>query len=182
MKEYKIDKTNKLIVKIGEIEESKGDALLCWIAINLKTGPISFYKIHRKAGPQVLSSFILLDEYSKESAAFTSIAGMMNYYTIIHSILPINQNMYNDSFYNIIKTIIKYKETNICRDLTFSFPFPEIKKSMIFDHLFTYSLLLENFTFTLIVEDEKEYNSTISLLDKRLKRNWLSKLFSLSVK
>lgn len=176
MKEYKIDQSNKLIVKIGNIEEASGDALICWIAINLKAGPESFYKIHRKAGPQVLSSFILLEPLAKFSSAFTSIPGMMNFYTIIHSILPSNPSMFNDSFFNIIQTVKKYKESNICRDITFTFP--SVNKKIIIEHLFTYTLLLENFTFNIIVDNDKEFKETIDILDNRLKGNFFKDLLA----
>lgn len=183
MKEYKINESNKIIVKVGQIEEEIGDALLSWSAINLRTGPDSFHRIHRKAGSQVLGSIILLESSIKEGSAFTSIPGLTNFFTIIHSILPIHPALYNDSFFNIIKTIKVYQETNICRDLYLTFPFKP--QGMILDHLLTYSNQLNNFTFYIIVEEQKDFVLTCAILDDKIKSKlskFLKKIFLLFLK
>lgn len=167
MKEYKIDKSNKLIIKQGRIEEEKGDALLCWSAINLKSGPESFFRIHRKAGAQVLGSIILLEPHLREGSAFTSIPGLTEFFVMIHAVLPIHPALYNDAFFNIVRTIKQYQESDVCRDLYLNFPFPD--KKFLLNHLLTYTNLLNDFTFYVIVDDEKEYKEMIHICDKKFK-------------
>lgn len=174
MKEYKINDSNKLIVRKNKIEDEKGDALLCWAAIDLRNGPNSFYRIHKKAGSQVMGSIILFEPHLKQSCAFTSIPGLLDFYTIIHSILPIHPGLYNDSFFNIIRTIKRYQEFDICRDIYMSFPVEN--KTLILDHLLTYTELLSNFSFFIIVENDKDYDETISILNKKIKTSWIDRL------
>lgn len=170
MKTYFIDGSNKLIIKRGNIEEEKGDALICWIAYNLKMGPDSFYKIHKKAGAQVLSSISLLESYVKESAAFTTMPGLLEFYTIIHSVLPFKPAMFNESFFYIVKTLVAFKEKNVCRDAYFTFP--AFDKASSIKHLLTYSFMLEDFSFVFMVETESEYKTTIKTMDKLLQKKW----------
>lgn len=170
MKEYLLSQENKIIFKVGNIAEEKGDALLSWSAINLKAGPDSFYAIHRKAGMQVSYSLMQMEPYVKEGTAFTSIAGMIDFFTIIHSILPIqNEKLYNDSFFNIINTIIGYKKKgNICRNLYLTFP--SVNKKNILDNLFLYIDFLKQFSFVFVCSSEQEYNEAIKIFEKHFKK------------
>jgi hypothetical protein len=170
MKEYKIDKSNKIIIKQGNIEEEKGDAIVCWVAYNLKAGPESFYKIHKKAGAQVLSSITLLEPVVKECSAFTTMPGLLEFYVIVHSVLPFKPAMFNESFFYIIKTLATFKERNICRDAYFTFPGTD--KKMFIENLLIYSYMLENFSFIWMIETKEEYNTTIKTMDKLLKKKW----------
>lgn len=176
MKTYSLQNNNKLILKIGKIEEEKGDALLCWIAINLHNGPDSFHAIHRKAGVQVKYSFLYLEPHVREGSCFTSIPGLTEFFVILHSVLPFTPALYNDSFFNIINTIIAYKEKNVCRDLYLTFP--TVDKKNILKNLLLYISKLENFSVYFICDNQEDYDKSVNIFDKEFTISWWRKLFT----
>lgn len=166
---------NKIILKQGVIEEQKGDVLLSWTGITLNTGSESFYKIHQKAGLQLGTSISLLSDYVKYGDSFVTIAGMLDFYKVVHCILPPNLLMFNTCFFNIIKTLITYKENNICRNLYLEFPIPH--KKVIIENLFLYENQLKDFTFVFVAESFNDIEEAETVILEALqKKSFLKKI------
>lgn len=171
---------NKIVLSIGEVEEQKGDAILNWTSLDLDAGPDSFYKIHRKAGPQVASAANVLRGHLQSSTAVSTIAGFLDFYIVIHSILPLpdEDKNFTLTWYNIINTIEEYQRRgNICRNLYCTLPF--INKNLL-NSLLDYESQLENFTFYFMFQKEEDLIRVSEILKpsfrKKVKTFW-SKIF-----
>jgi hypothetical protein len=178
-KEFTLKSKNKIIVMIGEIEVQTGDALLNWTSINLNSGPDSFYRIHRQAGSQLASATHLIRPYMevKTGDVFSTIAGLLDFYIVLHGILPFpdESEMYEMLMFNTINVLETYKKKNVCRNLYFTFPDNNRKK--VLQGLLNYESKLEEFTFIIMV-NEKEYEDTVKLVHSFVNESLFKRLTS----
>lgn len=181
-KTYKLKSGNKIVLRVGEIEEEKGDAILNWTSLSMDTGPDEFYKINRKGGPQVMSAMRTIQPYVNYGDVVSTIAGLLDYNLLLHAIYPppTSPTIYELIVFNAINTIKEYQSKgNICRDLTLTLLNNE---AQLLNGIFDYENKLENFSFIFIIPTTKEFVIKEKVFDKRFREGLLSKISNLFYK
>lgn len=112
----------KYKVIVGDLVEESCDVLIVWSFHDMKSGPEPFADVVRKADSQAYYSFYALKEHLKPSDAVTTIGGGTKASRILFSIFPVNEEKFQDSFYNIRQTLDTYSKKNLCRFVSLSMP------------------------------------------------------------
>jgi hypothetical protein len=173
---FEIGNNNTLTVQVGEIENQKGDVLVCWSAKTLKAGPPSFYHIHKKAGSQLSFAAMSYEPFAKEGDAFSTIAGFLDFNLVIHAVVPSEQHLFNIAFFNIINTAVAYKKDgNMVRSFYFNSPVNDYE--LIIDNFLTYHSQLSKVHFVLMVDNEVEYKKVTDKLTFKFKPNIFKRLW-----
>jgi len=94
----------------------------------------------------------------------STIAGLLKFSIMIHSLLPVVRD-YNFTWFNIIKTIREYKKENLCKTVYITVPEWE-KRADFINYFFNYENLLSDVKFIFVVENELEKNDLLSTIQK----------------
>ncbi len=114
--------STKVVLKKGKIEEEAADAIVNWVNVDMRSGPKSFYNIHRAAGMQLFEYMIPFDETAVECDCFSTNAGQLSCNIVLHTIIPIHKMNYLFCFQNMADTIKAYKKKNILRSVAIFIP------------------------------------------------------------
>lgn len=109
-------------LKEGRIEDEDVDVLINWVNPDLKSGPRSFYNIHKKAGPVLFNYTLGFEEIAHETDAFSTSSALLDCKVVVHAVIPQVKNGYLKAFFNIAETIKKYKEENLTRSVSLYIP------------------------------------------------------------
>lgn len=173
---------NKIKIAVGFVEMQTGDVVLNWATNSFTTGPDSFYKLLNRAGVQPLDAIHTFKANIrsggfKEGDCLSTIAGMLNFKIMIHSLLPTSRD-YNLNWANIMHTIKAYKTDNVCRSVYI--PIPDWSDRIDFiANFFGYDEMFENMEYIFIVNDEREkmlLETTITSLYEFKKEPFINKV------
>lgn len=106
-----------LILKQGLIEDESTDAIINWVYPGLRTGPESFFSIHKKAGNQLFSfamSYELTVEEIKDADCFSTMPGLLDCRIVLHSVVPEFKQRYHTSYHNIAEVLQTYRKSYKC--------------------------------------------------------------------
>lgn len=155
------ENNNKIKIVVAPIEKQTGDVVLNWATNLFTTGPDSFYKLISYAGVQPLDAIHTFKANIskggfKEGDCLSTIAGLLKFRLIIHSLLPTTRD-YNLNWSNIFHTIKAYKEDNICRSIII--PMPDwADRIEVISSFKNYDEMFSNMEYVFIVQDEREKN------------------------
>lgn len=170
MIKYKIKQTNtKILLKVGDYSTDNCDIIINWINPNIIDSPPCFSQLIKNAGDQLYYNLLSLKNEIKSGDTFTTHAGLLSATIAINCVMPLTKSMYNDCFFRIKETIVKYHDVdNLCRFVTTTIPDINYKEFVHF--LNTYILEMPFVKeYRLIVNNEKIYNSLKLELEKYYK-------------
>jgi len=175
----------KIILSKGEFYLDNCDIIINWVSPELVDGPYCSKRLLENAGEQFSYNLFCYKHLLKSGDTFTSHAGLLPASLAINCVMPLNKEMYNDCFFRIKDTILKYHTLdNLSRFITLTIPDTNFKEFIyFFDTYFKqlkfvreFRIIIENdFQFIEIKKElKKYYKEEISFADyitNFLKRN-----------
>lgn len=159
---------NQIEILIGNPFKMKGDVVLNWTTSFFERSmTASFRDLVKESGPQPIDAIYTFQANISQGSlssgdSLSTIPGLIKFNLIIHSIIPFN----NFSWLNIMKTISRYKEENLCRTVFIPLPNWEDRDYFISEFL-TYQTTLEDISFIFVVTDDLQKRLIEDLLKQK---------------
>jgi len=201
----KIVNKTKYILEIGEIDKIEGDVLFLWTTQNLNSGDATFIKVHKEAGSmlyeQCMNAAIkygTTDENDQKSIpvgqAIITDAGKLDFYNIIHCVLPNyrfaeqrnkRETIFSNVLYLGVELAKAYGDASYKLNSAFFTPIPsvvygEVKEEDIkvfFRTLFKISDFKKLHIVCATEEEYKKYTKVFSKLTQSVWEKWINKIF-----
>lgn len=119
------DKNTILVLQHGRIEDQVADIIVNWANSDMRSGPPSFFNIHKKAGIQLFNSVLTYEANMNKMRycdTFTTVGGDLDCKLVLHVVVPLVKKSFVMAFRNMALTINEYMKENICRTMAIYIP------------------------------------------------------------
>ncbi len=119
------DKNTILVLQHGRIEDQVADIIVNWANSDMRSGPPSFFNIHKRAGIQLFNSVLTYEanmNKMRDCDTFTTVGGDLDCKLVLHVVVPLVKKSFVMAFRNMALTINEYMKENICRTMAIYIP------------------------------------------------------------